>query len=55
MPSLSLDPVPSKDATRPATFEVNAAAGAWLEPPTVIDLVTEFVAPWLSVTVSVTL
>ncbi len=55
MPSGSDEPVPSKATERLFGVEVNAATGGWFGLTTDTDWVTELVAPWLSVTVSLTL
>ncbi len=56
VPSGSLEAVPSKLAARNVADEVNEATGGWLGGGacTVTAFVTVPVAPWLSVTVSLT-
>ena len=54
VPSLSVEPLASKDATRPLTELVNAAVGAALLWVMATWWPTEPVAPALSVTVNVT-
>jgi len=52
-PSGSDEPDPSKFTARLLMVEVNFAVGSWFGPPaTVTVLVTEVLAPLLSVTVS---
>ena len=54
LPSGSDEPVPSTLTDSPFVVDVNAATGGWLAAVTVTCLVSVSVAPWLSVTVSVT-